>query len=88
MAPFKAMTKDTMKKAKATMPMASRHESPMEMMPAANCHVAALKASDTQYARKEVTPHLRACFGTGSRSLFVLTRELDGGLTAPGALVL
>ena len=48
MAPFRAITKDTMKKARATMPIASRQESPMEIMPAANCHVAALKASDTQ----------------------------------------
>jgi hypothetical protein len=31
-----------------------------------------LKASDTQYEMKLVTPHFRACLGTGSRSLFVL----------------
>ena len=31
-----------------------------------------LKASDTQYAMKLVTPHFRSCLGTGSMSLFVL----------------
>ena len=31
-----------------------------------------LKASDTQYEMKLVTPHFRAWRGTGSRSLFVL----------------
>lgn len=31
-----------------------------------------LNASETQYEMKLVTPHFRACRGTGSRSLFVL----------------
>jgi hypothetical protein len=31
-----------------------------------------LKASDTQYEMKLVTPHFRAWRGTGSRSLLVL----------------
>ena len=45
------------------------------MMLLANCHVAALKASEIQYATKLVTPHFRAPGGTGSRSAFV-HREL------------
>ena len=94
------------KKARATMPMDSRHVRPercqcrsknkcqqiipIAMILDANCHVAALrlcqplskspiagynahlKASDTQYAMKLVTPHFRSCLGTGSMSLFVL----------------
>lgn len=72
MAPLKAMTQEMMKKLKATMPKLSRHVRPMAMMPAANCHVAALKASEIQYATKLITPHFRRCGGTGSRSLLVL----------------
>jgi hypothetical protein len=60
-----------MKKLSATIPKLSRHESPTAMIPAANCHVAGLKASDIQYAIILVTPHFRRLGGTGSRSLFV-----------------
>lgn len=42
------MTIETMKKATATMEMDSRHVRPMAMMLLANCHVAALKASEIQ----------------------------------------
>jgi hypothetical protein len=42
------MTMEMMKKLSATIPIDSRHERPTAMMPAANCHVAALKASDIQ----------------------------------------
>jgi hypothetical protein len=59
MAPLKAMTIETMKKLSATMPSDSRQVSPTATMPAANCHVAALNASEIQYAMNDVTPHLR-----------------------------
>jgi hypothetical protein len=41
-----------------------------------------LKASETQYEMKLVTPHFRAWRGTGSRSLFVLEEisTRSGGL--------
>ena len=42
MAPLRAMTIEMMKKARATMPIDSRHESPTDRIPAANCQVAAL----------------------------------------------
>jgi hypothetical protein len=74
MAPLKAMTIETIKKLSATMPSDSRQVSPTATMPAANCHVAALKASEIQYAMNDVTPHFRSCGATGSRSLFVLHR--------------
>lgn len=63
-----------MKKLKATMPTLSRQVRPKATMEAPNCHVAALNASDIQYAMKLATPHLRSSGGTGSRSLFVLLR--------------
>jgi hypothetical protein len=44
------MTKEMMKKERATIPMLSRHERPTAMMLDANCHVAELKASEIQYA--------------------------------------
>jgi hypothetical protein len=44
------MTKDMIKKDMATMARDSRQLSPTAMMLLANCHVAALKASDIQYA--------------------------------------
>jgi hypothetical protein len=60
-----------MKKLRATIPKLSLHVKPTAMIPAANCHVAALKASEIQYAMKLVTPHFRFPGGTGSRSTFV-----------------
>jgi hypothetical protein len=42
-APFSAITKDMMKKARATMPRDSRHVRPIAMILEANCHVAALR---------------------------------------------
>lgn len=63
---------EMMKKLTATTAMLSRHVSPTAMTLAPNCQVAALKASEIQYAMKLVTPHFLACGGTGSRSLFVL----------------
>lgn len=36
-----------------------------------------LKASDIQYAMNDVTPHLRACLGTGSRSTLVLLKDVN-----------
>ena len=41
-APLSAMTMDMMKKLSATIPRDSLHVRPTAMMPAANCHVAAL----------------------------------------------
>jgi hypothetical protein len=41
-------TIEIMKKLVATMPKLSRQDKPTAMMLAANCHVAALKASDIQ----------------------------------------
>lgn len=49
-APLAAMTKDMMKNERATMPSDSRQERPTAMMLDANCQVAALKASEIQYA--------------------------------------
>lgn len=63
---------EMMKKLSATTAMLSRHVSPTAITLAPNCHVAALKASDIQYAMKLVTPHFLSWGGTGSRSLFVL----------------
>lgn len=42
MAPLRAMTKEIMKKERATMPRDSRQVRPMAMMEEANCQVAAL----------------------------------------------
>lgn len=61
-----------MKKLSATIPTLSRHVNPSATTDAPNCQVAALKASEIQYAMKLVTPHFLACGGTGSRSSFVL----------------
>lgn len=63
---------EMMKKLRATTATLSRHVSPSATTEAPNCHVAALKASEIQYAMKLVTPHLRDSRGTGSRSLLVL----------------
>ena len=68
-------TQEMMKKLSATMPKLSRQVNPTAIMPAANCQVAALKASEIQYAMKLVTPHLRRLGGTGSRSLLVLVKK-------------
>jgi hypothetical protein len=84
------MTKDIMKKARATIPSDSfqlrpdiyvskivycvkdMEDIPIAIMPDANCHDAALNASEIQYAIIDVTPHFLSCLGTGSKSLFVL----------------
>lgn len=42
------MTMEMMKKLKATIPSDSRQLNPTAMIPAANCQVAALKASEIQ----------------------------------------
>lgn len=65
-------TMEMIKKLSATTAMLSRHVSPTAITLAPNCHVAALKASDIQYAMKLVTPHFLSWGGTGSRSLLVL----------------
>lgn len=70
--PARLTTMDMMKKLRATTAILSRHVSPTAMTLAPNCHVAALKASEIQYAMKLVTPHFLSCGGTGSRSLLVL----------------
>lgn len=49
-APFPAMTNDMMKKEMATMMTASLQPRPTAIMLLANCQVAALKASEIQYA--------------------------------------
>lgn len=70
--PSSLTTMEMMKKLRATMAMLSRHVRPRATTDAPNCHVAALKASEIQYAMKLVTPHFGASGGTGSRSLLVL----------------
>ena len=57
-APFRAMTMETMKKLMATMDMDSLQVRPMAIILLANSHVAALKASDIQYAMKLITLRL------------------------------
>ena len=47
-APLKAITIETMKKLTATMDIDSRHVRPMAIILLANCHVAALNASEIQ----------------------------------------
>ena len=55
MAPLRAMTKEMMKKARATMPRDSRQVRPIAMMLDANCHVAALEAVSTMRIMIEVS---------------------------------
>lgn len=74
---------EMMKKLRATTATLSRHVRPSAMTEAPNCHVAALKASEIQYAMKLVTPHFRAAGGTGSRSLLVLA-----GLSSAHTLII
>lgn len=76
---------EMMKKLNATTATLSRHVSPTAMTLAPNCQVAALKASDIQYAMKLVTPHFLSCGGTGSRSLFVLV--IHTSVSVPAGLV-
>jgi hypothetical protein len=45
---YELTTQEMMKKARATMPKLSLQVRPTAMIPAANCHVAALKASEIQ----------------------------------------
>lgn len=74
-------TMEMMKKLRATTAILSRQVSPTAITLAPNCHVAALKASEIQYAMKLVTPHFLSCGGTGSRSLFVLfARSVYGSI--------
>jgi hypothetical protein len=45
---YKLTTQEMMKNARATIPRLSLQVRPTAIMPAANCHVAALKASEIQ----------------------------------------